>query len=78
MCGACNDHCTQGLAVSELVRAAMYAEGYGEMSVARSHFNAIAAPQRHMSCRDCAYCTVACPNGVVFQDRIVRAIDLLS
>lgn len=78
MCGACDGRCPQGLAISDLVRTAMYAEGYGDLHLARDHFAAIPAAQRRTSCQDCQACSVHCPNGVAIRDRIRRVQELLA
>jgi len=78
MCGACDGRCPQGLAISDLVRVAMYAEGYRDLDVARDHFEAIPAAQRRISCQDCQACSVHCPNGVAIRDRIRRVQELLA
>lgn len=78
MCGSCDGRCQRGLAVSDLVRVAMYAEGYGNPGLARTHLAAIPPSQRRISCQDCQQCSVLCPNGVAIRDRIRRAQELLA
>jgi predicted aldo/keto reductase-like oxidoreductase len=78
LCGNCDGRCPRGLAVSDLVRTAMYAEGYGNLRMAQSHFAAIPASRRRVACADCPTCLVQCPNGVAVRDRILRAQALLS
>jgi predicted aldo/keto reductase-like oxidoreductase len=78
MCGACDGRCPYGLAVSDLVRVAMYAEGYRNPGLARTHLAAIPPSQRRISCQDCEQCSILCPNGVAIRDRILRAQELLA
>jgi len=78
MCGACDGKCPNHLAVSDLVRSAMYADGYADLRMARSQFAAIPDRQRRVACQDCIQCTVQCPNGVAIRDRIQKAQKLLS
>ncbi len=78
MCNHCDGRCPQGLAIRDLVRCAMYAEGYGDLAMARSHFAAIDARQRRITCQDCDKCTVQCPNGVAIRERVQRAKELLG
>jgi uncharacterized protein len=77
MCGACDGACPNGLAVSDLVRVAMYLEGYRDPGLARLHLESIPAPHRRVSCDGCARCSVACPNGVAVRDRILKAQELV-
>ena len=77
MCGACDGACPHGLAVSDLVRVAMYLEGYRDPGLARLHLEFIPAPHRRVWCDGCARCSVACPNGVAVRDRILKAQELV-
>ena len=77
MCGACDDTCPHGLAVSDLVRVAMYLEGYRDPALARFHLKSIPAPRRRRSCDGCPHCSVTCPNGVAVRDRILKAQELV-
>jgi len=77
LCGACSGQCRHNLAVSDLVRVAMYAEGYRDLNRARVHFTAIPPAQRQFVCDDCESCTVHCPNGVAIRERIRCARDLV-
>ncbi|MBN2411495.1 aldo/keto reductase [candidate division KSB1 bacterium] len=70
MCGECRGKCPQGLAVSDLVRTAMYAEGYGDLKFARSRYFSIPETGRRLSCGNCENCAVICPNGVAVRERI--------
>ena len=73
MCGACDGACPKGLPVSDLVRCATYADGYGVCAMGRERFNRLPPVVRHVRCADCAACAVRCPNGVKVQERLVRA-----
>jgi hypothetical protein len=78
MCGYCDGRCPHGLAISDLVRVAMYAEGYLDQGLARAHLAAIPAAHRRYSCDTCESCSVLCPNGVAIRDRVGRARELLA
>jgi len=78
MCGVCDGRCRNGLAVSDLIRTAMYADGYGDLSLARTQLAAIPSEQRRASCDNCNDCSIHCPNGVAIRDRIRRAMKLLA
>ena len=78
MCGSCSGACAQGLPVSEIVRYAHYADGYGQFPLARENYLGLPAHLQSVRCGDCAGCTVKCPNGVRVRDRVSRAQAILS
>jgi predicted aldo/keto reductase-like oxidoreductase len=78
MCGVCDGRCPQTLAIRDLVRCAMYAEGYKDLRMARNHFTAIPVAKRRDVCKECRVCAITCPNGVAIRDRVQRAQELLS
>jgi predicted aldo/keto reductase-like oxidoreductase len=73
MCGSCEGKCPQGLAVSDLVRTAMYAEGYRDLNLARANVALIPEKNRRITCWNCKHCTVICPNGVAVKQQILKA-----
>jgi aryl-alcohol dehydrogenase-like predicted oxidoreductase len=73
MCGACDGRCPHGVPVGDVVRAVMYAEGYGHFEMGAAAFRR-SVPAFH--CADCAACSVACPNGVLVAERMRRAQQL--
>ncbi|MBE0544260.1 MAG: aldo/keto reductase [Verrucomicrobia bacterium] len=78
MCGACDAACPNGLAISDLVRVAMYLEGYRDPGLARLQLESIPTPRRRVSCHGCAQCSVVCPNGVAVRDRILKAQEIMT
>ena len=78
MCGSCEGTCPQGLPVSDMLRFAMYAEGYGQFSLGREHFQGLPADTRAVRCGDCEKCAVQCPNGVQVPVRLARAQELFA
>jgi hypothetical protein len=76
-CGACLDHCSEGLAINDVLRYRMYFEDYGlekrgMQSYARLGNNASV-------CTGCAApCTGHCPVGLPIQQRMSEAHELLS
>jgi len=76
-CGACLDHCSEDLAVNDVLRYRMYFEDYGLekrgiQSYAKLGNNASA-------CLGCAApCTGHCPVGISIQQRMLEAHELLS
>ncbi len=77
-CGACAGECRNGLPVADIVRFAMYAQGYGEFRLAREHFLALPETERQVRCADCSTCTVNCPNGVRVPERLRWAQSTLA
>jgi len=73
-CGSCAGGCPRGLAVAGLVRAAMYAEGYGDLGRARREVAATGTLRS--ACAACRECSVVCPSGVDVRARVERALSL--
>jgi predicted aldo/keto reductase-like oxidoreductase len=78
MCGDCRGACPKGLAVSDLVRVAMYLEGYQDPGLARHHLAGLPEHERRPACHECGSCVVRCPNGVAVRDRIAKAQEILT
>ncbi len=78
MCGLCNGTCRKGLPVSDLIRFATYAEGYGQFALGRERFRELPDSVTAVRCGDCAGCTVACPHGVRVAERVSRAQELFA
>jgi predicted aldo/keto reductase-like oxidoreductase len=78
MCGECDGQCRQGLPVADVLRFAMYADGYGQFALGREHFKTLPAEHASVRCGDCPGCTVECPHGVRVVDRMIRAQELFA
>jgi aryl-alcohol dehydrogenase-like predicted oxidoreductase len=63
-CLKCEGTCAQGLPVHDLIRFAMYADGYGEFALGRERFQELSQEVQSVRCSDCSTCTVQCPHGV--------------
>lgn len=72
LCGSCRDACPRSVPTSDLVRCAMYAEGYRDVPRARAEL----AMLRDPGCGDCAACVVQCPHGVAVPQRVSFARTL--
>jgi len=72
LCGSCRGVCPRGVPTSDLVRCAMYAEGYRDVRRARAEL----ATLRDPGCGECTTCVVKCPNGVAIPQRLNRARSL--
>lgn len=73
MCGRCDGACPRGLPVSDILRYATYATGYGQFAEARERFRNLPTPVRRVRCSDCATCAIRCPNGVRVRERLSAA-----
>ncbi len=74
MCGTCRDACPRGVPTSDLVRCAMYADGYRDIVRARAELAMVQDP----GCGDCGGCVVSCPHGVAVPQRVTRARMLVG
>jgi aryl-alcohol dehydrogenase-like predicted oxidoreductase len=78
MCGRCDGRCPQGLPVAEMLRYLTYADGYGQFALGREEFLKLPPQIRQVRCRQCAACTIRCPNGVQVSKRLIRAQELFG
>jgi hypothetical protein len=78
MCGNCQGMCPKGLPVSDIVRFAMYADGYGQFALGCENFLALGSEVTEVRCGDCTTCAVKCPNGVNVAGRLSRAQELFA
>jgi len=78
MCGECDGHCAKGLPVADVLRYAMYAEGYGQFELGRDHFKRLPVELASVRCGDCPTCTVECRFGVKVPQRLSRAQEMFA
>jgi len=78
MCGACEGTCPYGVAIPDVNRCLMYAEGYGDMDLARSQYEMIEPSRRASACADCRTCTARCVNRLVLGERMAKARELFA
>ena len=78
MCGQCDGACPKGVPVPDILRFAMYADGYGQFALGRENFLQLDERVRAVRCGDCDTCSVQCPNGVRVSDRLIRAQELFA
>jgi aryl-alcohol dehydrogenase-like predicted oxidoreductase len=76
-CNACENACPAGAPIADLMRSRMYAEDYGDVSLARAAL-AEAGP-RAGACLGCtdARCLGACPYGLPIAELALRAARLV-
>lgn len=77
-CGQCSGACPKGMPVSDMVRFAMYADGYGQYGLGHDRFMELPDEIRKVRCSDCTECAVKCPNGVAVSARLSRAQELFA
>ena len=76
-CGACLDHCSEGLAVNDVLRYRMYFEDYGLEKRGIQGYARLA--KNASACLGCAApCTGHCPVGIAIQQRMLESHELLS
>jgi uncharacterized protein len=78
MCGKCDGQCPKGLPARDLVRFAMYADGYGQFALGHENFQRMSAEHQAIRCGDCASCAIHCPNGVRVAEQAMRAQELFA
>ena len=78
MCGACEGQCPKGLPARDLVRFAMYADGYGQFALGRQSFQKLSAQHQAIRCGDCSDCAIQCPHGVQVAQQAMRAQELFG
>jgi LSD1 subclass zinc finger protein len=77
MCGACGGVCDKGVHVADTLRCLTYADGYGQVALARERYLQLPDGARKIRCADCSVCSVNCPNGVSVRSRLIKAQELL-
>ena len=76
-CGACLDHCSEGVAVNDVLRYRMYFEDYGLEKRGIQSYARLAKDAS--ACIGCAApCAGHCPVGIPIQQRMLGAHELLS
>lgn len=78
MCGACEETCPRGVAISTVNRSLMYAEAYRSPELARSTYDEIPLSASASTCIDCSRCTARCVNGLDVAAKMARARQLLA
>jgi uncharacterized protein len=76
LCGGCVGECPYGVARSDLLRAVMYHDGYGNDSLARESLQTV-AKQDLQRCSDCLSCSVVCRRGLDMKVQVKVAQELL-
>jgi aryl-alcohol dehydrogenase-like predicted oxidoreductase len=69
-CRQCLPTCPNGVEVSALMRAAMYADGYGNLDAAGATLADLPAGRGLDVCGACAACRASCTRGIEIGDRV--------
>jgi uncharacterized protein len=78
LCGQCESTCSQGVSISTVNRSLMYAEGYGEIRLARETYGQLEKERSAAVCVDCTGCTANCVNGINIVEKMDKARTLFS
>jgi len=78
MCGRCEETCPHGVAVAEINRCLMYAEGYGDYDLALRAYRELSVAENLTRCAQCSKCTVSCFRGVEVKAKLERARALFA
>ncbi|HNW60081.1 MAG TPA: aldo/keto reductase [bacterium] len=74
-CNRCAGQCAAGVAISDIQRCLMYAEGYGDEELAHTAYAELAPTANLAACRACPGCTAHCHNGVDIAANLKRAMQ---
>jgi hypothetical protein len=75
LCGKCEKTCPNGVEISVVNRALMYAEGYKEHALAKATFREASAAS---GCLACEECVARCANGLKIPEKMRRARSLFA
>jgi predicted aldo/keto reductase-like oxidoreductase len=75
LCGKCEKTCPNGVEISVVNRALMYAEGYRDRALAEIAFRETSAAS---ACLDCKECVARCVNGINIAEKMRRALRLFA
>jgi aryl-alcohol dehydrogenase-like predicted oxidoreductase len=76
LCGGCSGDCPYGVARSDLLRAVMYHEGYGNDSLARDSLEMITASDLER-CSECPSCSIICRRGIDMKTQVKVVQELM-
>ncbi len=75
LCGQCEGTCPNGVGISVINRALMYAEGYREYELAKATFD---EASNASFCSSCSECTAQCVNGLDIAQKMRQAKGLFA
>lgn len=77
-CTGCQGQCPKGVSLSQLNRCVRYADGYGDLRLARENYRLLPKTGRVEICGDCSECAVKCIHGLDATACIARARELFA
>ena len=77
-CGDCESTCPMGIDICDINRCLMYAEGYGDVELAKSNYTNIPSKYSASVCGDCEECVAMCPKGLNIPSKMKQARILFS
>ena len=77
-CGECERMCPRGVAIAEINRALMYAEGYREGELAAETYAAISPLSNLSGCLNCGECIIECSHGADVKKNLARAAAIFT
>jgi predicted aldo/keto reductase-like oxidoreductase len=78
MCGTCLGECGAGIAIPDIMRSAMYYDGYGKRDLARSVYRGLPVAMTYPACNQCKKCESACPYGLMITEKLRRTHHMLG
>jgi predicted aldo/keto reductase-like oxidoreductase len=72
-CGVCTPTCPFAVDIAHINRSLMYAEGYGDVALARATYGELPAARGLDQCAACPVCTAQCVNGLNIAERMNKA-----
>ena len=74
-CRSCIPSCPNTVEIPNLMRAFMYAKGYGNYIQARDTAAELPEKRGLNVCRSCSFCVATCPNGINIGSRVNTVIE---
>ncbi|MBF0502490.1 MAG: aldo/keto reductase [Candidatus Riflebacteria bacterium] len=78
LCARCEPTCPHGVFISTINRSLMYAEGYGNLALARATYRDISADASATACANCTSCKADCIHGLDISARMNKARALFG
>ncbi|MGA3086349.1 MAG: aldo/keto reductase [Thermodesulfobacteriota bacterium] len=75
LCGQCENTCPNGVGISTVNRALMYAQGYKEYALAKATFD---EASKASLCSTCSGCVARCVNGLNIAEKMRQARSLFA